>query len=149
MEQQPINEQPNNIEQRIITKSQLVEWVSNLPSSFELYSLFGGDRIRYVDEAAVVEVNKDIVSAASIAPKGEEFSGEPTIVGLYTIPEERQKGYGRMAFHMALTRCKERGFGRVRVDVLSNEAWNLIQSLPGEDKQYLDIHNMGGFEEEN
>lgn len=60
--------------------------------------LLGGDRLSACDEAvAVKDDSGKILGVASIAPLGEERSGEPTIVGLYVILEARQ---GQLGVHV-------------------------------------------------
>ncbi|RJQ30588.1 hypothetical protein C4572_03955 [Candidatus Parcubacteria bacterium] len=54
--------------------------------------LFAGDRWACVEKVAVAEVDGKIVGIATIAPKGEQVSGKPTIVGLYVQHQYRQKG---------------------------------------------------------
>jgi len=102
--------------------------------------LFGGDRKYCCDEAAVIEIEGKIVSLATIAPNGEENSGEPTIVGLYTVEPHRELGYGRMVMIEAIERCIERGFQKIRIDVISIQARNLILTLPKHLLDRVDIH---------
>jgi len=93
--------------------------------------LFGGDRAECCDEVAVIKVDGDIVSLASIAPLGEDqSSGEPTIVGLYTLPSYRKQGLGKIVLSAAINRCIERGFEMIRIDAMSKGAIGTITSLP-------------------
>lgn len=124
-------------------KSELRDWVDQLPRDLAFLGLFTGDRIFYVDEAVGVEEDGHIVAVVTIAPTGESWSGVPTILALYTLKAYRQKGYGEIAFNAAIARCRERGFARVKVDVLSSHVMKMIRSLSRKDQKYL-IVNDGG-----
>jgi len=130
---------------RLLSWSELVEWVKTQPAGFAMAILFGGDRLSCCDEAVGLEVQGKIVSVATIAPKGEELSGQPTIEALYTVSEFRHRGYAGMVFRAAIKRCRERGFSRVRVDVMSRYAMRLIESLDTKDRDYLDVHDGGSI----
>lgn len=105
--------------------------------------LLAGDRLSCCDEAVGVEVEGQIAAVATIAPQGEQMGGRPTIVALYTLPRFRRRGYGREAFVAALARCRERGFAKVRVDVLSKHVLRIIEGLSTEDRAYLEVHDFG------
>lgn len=132
---------------KVLNRRELYDWVQWLHSRKVPHGagiiLLVGDRLSCCDEAVGAVVNNQVVAVVTIAPHGEEQSGEPTIVALYTLPELRHQGYGREAFIAALVRCRERGFKRVRVDVLSDYVTRIISSLPKEDQEYLDIHDLG------
>ena len=101
--------------------------------SFWFGTLFAGDRGSCCDEAAVAfSDNEQLVAVASISPNGEADSGEPTIVGLYTLPQFRGKGFGKAAMEAAIRRCLERGFQRIRIDALTKGALAVIANLPAE-----------------
>lgn len=72
--------------------------------------LFGGGRILHCDEGMVSrDEDGKPIGLASIAPCGESGSGDPEIVGVYVIPEERRKGVGLSLLRAAVGRCRERG----------------------------------------
>jgi len=103
--------------------------------------LFGGDRALHVDESVVAENGfEDVVGLATIAPKGESGHDVPTIVGLWVHPSFRGRGHGRNILQDAISRCRERGFGSVRVDALSSAANKVIRELNAEDRGFLDVH---------
>jgi len=116
-------------------------------SGFHLWSaiLFGGDRATCCDEAIIIEVNDRVVSIVSLAPKGEQDSGEPTIVGLYTVPAFRKKGYGQLVLEAAIQRMSERGFRNVRIDALSPGAMKCIGKLSLEVRNRLRVHDQSSF----
>src|SRR5438552_3119807 len=107
--------------------------------------LFGGDRLSCCDEAMGVEDDGRIVSLASIAPEGEQQSGKPTIVGLYTLAAYRKKGYGLAAMTAAIERMMERKLIPIHVDVLSTGAKHLIAKLPDELRKHLNLNDQSGF----
>ncbi len=108
--------------------------------------LFVGDRASCCDEAAVVEVEDGLlVALASIAPNGEQESGEPTIVGLYTLPPFRGHGFGKAALEAAIVRCLERGFTKIRIDALTPGSVKTIQSLSESSLAVLDVHDQSVY----
>jgi len=108
--------------------------------------LFGGDRGLCCDEVVVVEIDGNIVSMASIAPKGEDQSSSmPTIVGLYTLPKYRKNGFGKDVLQRAIERCIERGFERIRIDAMTTGAMKTISSLPEELKPHLEVWDMSEY----
>ena len=107
--------------------------------------LFAGDRGSCCDEAVVVFEDNALVAIASIAPEGEAESGEPTIVGLYTLPRFRGQGFGRATMEAAILRMVERGFAKIRVDALTPGALKIIESLPDEIRAALVVHDQSAF----
>jgi GNAT superfamily N-acetyltransferase len=105
--------------------------------------LFVGDRFHCCDEGVGVFAEGELVGIATIAPEGEQGSGEPTIVGLYVVPEYRRRGIGTELMRAAVERCRERGFARVRVDVMSTGAKKAVARLPEALREVLDIHDLG------
>lgn len=88
---------------------------------------------------------ENLIGVATIAPEGEEQSGQPTIVGLYVAPEYRSKGYGSQILQKAIERCLERGFENIRMDVMSSNATKIIKKLPKEIQEKLDVHDLGNL----
>jgi len=108
-------------------------------------TLFAGDRMSCCDEAAIVEVNGQIVALATLAPEGEMNEGVPTIVGIYTIRSERRHGYGKTALETIIRRGIERGFANIRVDVLTPKAMQTIHALPQELQDALVVNDQSMF----
>lgn len=124
-----------------------VRWVDEeIPHGFLQAILFGGDRLSCVDEAVAIENNDTVVGIATIAPEGEQMSGEPTIVGLYVRPEHRGKGAGMALLLAAIDRCRERGLVPVRVDALTTPVLRIAEKLPEEYRRDLRVsdHTLGG-----
>ena len=101
--------------------------------------LLAGDRLTCCDEGIVLKDNDQLIGLATIAPHGEQNSGEPTIVALYVCPEYRGRGYGRQILIDAIQRCLERGFIKIRLDVMSSAIKKIINQLPPEIKEKLNI----------
>ncbi|MEN9621582.1 MAG: hypothetical protein RLZZ67_16 [Candidatus Parcubacteria bacterium] len=107
--------------------------------------LFGGDRAACCDEAAVVEIDGRIAALASISPNGEMDSGQPTIVGLYTLPEFRRRCFAKVALQSAIHRMRERGFAKIRLDALTRGSLRVVGTLPVADRELLEVHDMSAF----
>lgn len=127
---------------RILSWPELVAWVADLPPSMTVAMLLCGDRLSCCDEAVGVEVGGRIVGVATIAPQGEQMSGQPTIVALYVLSAFRRQGYGRALMAAAIRRCLERGFQKIRVDVLSVRVVGIINSLSEELRSVLDVRDL-------
>jgi GNAT superfamily N-acetyltransferase len=133
------------METRVLSHGEFIEFVRSLPFTPTVGILLGGDRINCCDEGVALEVDGQIVGVATIAPDGEECSGTPTLVAIYVHPLHRRNGYARVIAEAAARRCKERGFNRVRVDVISAYALRVFTSLPSELRSIFDIHDQGGM----
>jgi ribosomal protein S18 acetylase RimI-like enzyme len=107
--------------------------------------LLGGDRMSCCDEGILMQEGENVIGIATIASKGEEESGQPTIVGLYVAPEYRNKGYGGQILQKAIERCLERGFKKIRMDVMSSNVTKILEKLPKEIQDKLDVHNVGNI----
>jgi len=127
----------------VLPIAQLTEWVRTLSHSPIIAILFAGDRILCCDEAVAIQKDGKIVGVATIAPKGEGLSGVPTIVALYILPVYRRKGYGKKILEAAINRCIERGFPKIRVDVMSSYAMAIIDSLDKNLFDVVEVHNLG------
>lgn len=133
-----------------ISKDDLYKWIERedlfRKDPIPIATLLSGDRIYCCDE---VDAGKTafgtIVGVATIAPNGEENSGQPTIVALYIHPNRRHKGYGLKIMTAVVERCVERGFTKVRVDVMSGWAMRIIKSLPDNLQAVLEINYQGDF----
>lgn len=131
-----------NVKTVVLSKGELVEWISNIPITPVVVMLLGGDRLSCCDEAVALKVKEEIVGVATIAPKGEQMSGQPTIVALYILPKYRKTGYGKLLMTKTVERCQERGFEKIQVDVLSKRIFPIIKSLPPESQSRLEVNDM-------
>ena len=107
--------------------------------------LLAGDRISCCDEGVIMEEKGNLIGVATIAPRGEGESGQPTIVGLYVAPKYRSKGYGSQILQKTIERCLERGFENIRMDVMSSNATKIINKLPKDVQDKLDVHDLGNI----
>lgn len=130
---------------RVIRLDEFSAWLYSMPVSPVVAILFGGDRLSCCDEAVVLEVNGQIVGAATIAPEGEMGTNLPAIVGLYVLLAHRRHGYGAAIMRAAVERCRERGFARVCVDIMSTGAKRAVERLPKDLRAMLDIHDQGAM----
>lgn len=133
-----------------ISKDDLYDWIEReelfRKDPLPVATLLSGDRIYCCDEVVVGKtVLGKIVGVATIAPNGEENSGQPTIVALYVHPDHRRKGYGQKIMTAAVQRCIQRGFKQIRVDVMSGWAMRIIKSLLDNLQAVLEINYQGDF----
>lgn len=97
-----------------------------------LFILLQGDRLSCCDQGLAVYQDQKISSLATISPFGEEYTGQPAIVSLYTLPEKRRQGLGTLAISKAIDLCDSRGLTPVEVSIISSHAKGLIDKLPAE-----------------
>ena len=103
----------------------------------------GGDRIACCDEAVTIRTEAgDLVGMATISSQGEDYSGNPEIVGAYILPKHRGRGYSKELLEKTIERCIERGFEKIRVDVLSKKMMRAVNKLPAEMKEILEVKNQ-------
>ena len=126
---------------KILSRVEFHAWRGSLLPSLSVGILLTGDRLACVDEVLAFE--GEILGVATIAPQGDEASGVPTIVALYVLPQHRRRGIGRALMEATVWRCRERGFERVRVDVMSAYIMRIIGSLPAELQVVLEVHDLG------
>ena len=129
----------------VMDMKQLVSWTNrHVPPGMIKAILFVGDRILCCDEAMGLDVDGEVVGVATIAPLGEENSGQPDIVGLYVRPKFRRQGYSLQLLESALARCEERGLPLpVKVVVLSGRLLDGINNrLDPVVRQKLDVRDM-------
>jgi len=105
--------------------------------------LLGGDRIVCCDEAVVMRSESDdLIGIATISSQGEDYSGDPEIVGLYILPEYRGQGYAKELLKKTIERCTERGFKKICLNVLSKKMMQVINKLPAEMKEILEVSDQ-------
>ena len=131
----------------VVSRGILIEKIRQLHEkpNMAVALLLGGDRISCCDEGVIAEQESKLIGVATIAPEGEEMSGQPTVVGLYVVPEHRGKGIGAQILQKAVARCIERGFDQIRMDVMSSNAMKIIKKLPDELKDKIDVHDLGNI----
>ena len=113
------------------------------PATPAIACLFGGDRFGCIDEAVSLEVDSDIVGLATIAPRGEERSGQPTIVGLYVRHQFRGNRYSYRIMMATIDRMRERGLTKpYRADATSSPGFRACQGLPEDYRADLEINDM-------
>jgi len=127
---------------KFISSEDLSKWINEQEANQQLTLsvLFGGDRLMCCDEFIGIFINGELASVVSISPEGEDNSGQPTIVGIYTAKKFRNSGIGTKILKAAIKRGVERGFQKIQIDVFSSKLAKLINKLEEEYKQYLDVH---------
>ena len=148
-------------------------WVSaslGTISHEKLNLLFGGTRLSCCDEVVVIKDKRRIVAATSLAPFGEERNpgmekmardpqfaeavqrvnyairpAEPTIVGVFVLPNYRGQGFGRQIMEAAIRRCIERSLIPTKIDLMSTGIKHIVDTLPTELRQHLLIRDHGGI----
>lgn len=135
------------IECKSISKRELFDWMDaeNLwgRDPAIMGTLLSGDRTTCCDEVIAGFVEGQIVGVCTIAPRGEEGSGQPTIVAFYTHPDYRHRGYGRKIVEGTVRRCLERGFTKIRVDTLSAHAKRICETLSEDLRRHLEVNDCG------
>ena len=136
---------------KIQKKEEVSAWMHNLHrtrSGVAMVTLFGGDRWSCVTEVVTVE-NEDgeIIGIATIAAKGEQMSGQPTLIGLYVLPPFRSSGAGFALLEAAVDQMLATGLTPIRLDILNSKIFNMINRLPAEKQEQLKIidQSMGGL----
>lgn len=103
----------------------------------------GGDRISCCDEAVTMRSEAgNLIGMATISSQGENYSGNPEIVGLYILPRYRGHGYSKILFEKTIKRCTERGFEKIRLTVLSKKMMRAVNGLSAEMKEILEINDQ-------
>ncbi len=119
------------------------KWVCMIGFNPVIAILLQGDRLSCCDEAVGLEVDGLIVGVATISSQGEDFSGNPTIVGVYVQKPFRSKGYGLVLMTATVRRCIELGFHSIAVDSMSKGMMKTIKKLPDELQNVLNVRDMG------
>lgn len=99
-----------------------------------------------MDKVVLAKVEGKNAGIATIASKGEQLSGEPTIVAVYVVREHRHRGVGFELFNAALDYMLSNGLEPIRVDVLNSKVTRMIEKLPVGKRLKLKVEDqsMGG-----
>jgi hypothetical protein len=98
--------------------------------------LFDYDRWGQCEEAIVAQVGNDIVGVVTLAVKGLDGSGRPTLDTLYVTSGWRWQGVGYELFERGLRRLVEQGAYKVFCDLQSSIMLKLMAKLPP------DLHSL-------
>lgn len=127
---------------KIIPKVEAAEWVRSLhftKPSMVLGMLLAGDRWSCVDKVALATIDSKIVGIATIAPNGEEMSGEPTIVAIYVLREHRGSRIGYQLLEAAVDYMLSKGLVPIHIDAFNSKILRMIDRLPFEKRQKLNV----------
>ncbi len=138
------------METKLVSGGELVELAHRItreaidnrdPLAFLAVAILIGDRIRCCDEG-VVFVDDASRGLATISSEGEGYDGTPTIVGVFVRDPDRRHVCGVVLLEMAVRRCIERGFKKIRLDAITRGGKRVIAKLPAELREFLDIHDV-------
>jgi len=130
------------VEIQIVPRADVAEWVHSLhlaKPSMALGILLAGDRWSCIRKVVVAKVDDKIVGIATIAPEGEERSGEPTIVAIYVLHEHRSYGIGYQLLEAAIDYILSKGLEPIRLDIVGSKASRMIERLSIEKRQKLNV----------
>lgn len=116
-----------------------------LPQNILTGMLFAGDRISCCTHAAVACDGSSLRGLATIAPDGEQFSGKPTIVGLYVFPQHRGRLIGKRLLVAAIDWMVGQQLTPIHVDAMSSSAARLIDLLPEKQRSHLQVSDHFGI----
>lgn len=131
------------METKLVSIGELHRHLQPFMPRMALVILMAGDRLSCCDEAVIALEGDDFLGAATIAPEGEQFSGEPTLVGLWVVPEHRGRGIGQALLEAAVRRMVTRGLTPIRVDALSSRIPRLVALLPEDLQAQLKVIDCG------
>lgn len=141
-------EQLTNLEQQKITTEILSRYelhkaveeiMQTTRKSPQLFILFAGDRLTCCDQGTAVLKDQKIVNLTTVAPFGEEYSGRPSIVATYTLPEHRRQGLATLGVSKTIKLCESMGWTPVHADLISRYAKGLVNKLPPKLQQLLQV----------
>lgn len=103
--------------------------------------LFNFERWGQCDEAVIAQKHREILGLVTLASKGIQGSGRPTLDTLYVPKANRMTGLGYALFEQGIRRLIERGAsGMVFCQLQSSIMLRLVAKLPDDLKGYLQIH---------
>lgn len=132
------------METRLLSWDEFVAFRAKLKPSFIIGMLLAGDRISCCDEAVGVLEDSEIRGVATIAPRGEMESGQPTIEAVYVLPQYRQQGLGVPLLEATIRRCQQRGFVKIRIDAMSTGMLKTIAKTAPELRNKLEVVDYKG-----
>ena len=104
--------------------------------------LFGGDRWSCVTDVIVGMLEDAPIGMVTISEVGEQHDGHACILGMYTRLGHRGKGYGKKLIGAAVEVGKVKGITPLRCDIITTEAKFLIETLPDDIKESLEIRDF-------
>lgn len=127
--------------------SELVDRLHHERPSLALGTLLAGDRWSCVADVVVAKKDGEIAGIATIAPKGEQLSGKPTIVAIYVSQEYRGLGIGYKLLETAIDYMLNQGLEPIHIDILNSKVSRMIARLPIEKQQKLRVadQSLGGL----
>lgn len=137
------------MEIRISPKSEVASWVHSLQltkPSTSIALLLSGDRWSCVGDVVLATEESEILGIATIAPQGEMGDGNPTIVAIYILPDNRASGVGYLLLEATVDYMVSKGLTPIHMDVMNSRVMRMIDRLTPERRQFIvtmDL-SMGG-----
>lgn len=105
-------------------------------------TLLGGDRLSVCEEAVCAKKDGKTIGMITISHMGEGQTGNPSLVGMYVLPEFRKQGIGKDLLEQAIAQGRELGWENVQIDVLTGTMMSLVDQLDDADKSFLRINDL-------
>lgn len=126
----------------VVPRAEANEFVNQLHASRQgmaVALLLGGQRWACCTHAALATIGGNPVGIATISPRGESNTGEPTVVGMYVLREHRREGIGAKLLAAAVRWLRDLVPGQpVRLDILHSAVWLMVERLPPELRELVD-----------
>ena len=123
------------MEIKIVSRGEVAEFRSSVPhGTLAVGMLLAGDRWGCVQQVVAAYSGEKVVGIATIAPDGEQNSGEPTIVALYVMAKYRSQGVGAALLEVAVDWMISERMTPIRIDSFNSKVTRMVARLP-EEKQ--------------
>lgn len=105
--------------------------------------LISEQRLSACDIGILISQEEYPVSLAMIMTRSIQYSAEPEIAVLYTIPSFRGKGFGKLLLIHALDICQQIGYPTIHINASSRGTAIICNNLSPDLKKMLHIHDSG------
>ena len=110
---------------------------------FAVAILFSGDRAIGCKHKFVVENNSgEVIGVATLAPEGEQCSGDPTLVGIMIHGAHRRQGYGTALLVHVIEFAIKNKLIPLRIDLSNPSMIDLVSKLPARCHENTDFRDL-------